>query len=219
MHKHKLIITIGLAITAITALSAIAASMATATLPEFLITPNGTFPLPFTSYAGPGTLKSGFGNIVCASERDRGEITAAKTIIDTIDFERCTAFGTFRANSLGDPRETILVTVIGTLCYTNAANREVGLLILPTGKLHLEVEVAGLAVVEGSVTGALTPVNALSLEFRLLFKEKAGGGQEPEGCEDEREHLTVTKGTTTDEGTLINHTVIGLLKLTAEIMA
>jgi hypothetical protein len=208
---------ISLAITAVVALSAIAAGMATAAKPEFLPA-NGTFPVKFTSHAGPGSLKSGALEIKCQAETDKGEITGAKTVTDTIDFEKCAALG-FAAHSLGDSGETILTTVTGELCYINEAKKEVGLLVTPTAKVHIEVPAAGaLIIVLGSVTGALTPINVLTLEFRLLFKEV--GGAQNLGCGEKVEALD--SGTNEGEETsaiLVNHTIIGLLGQTVTLDA
>jgi hypothetical protein len=216
MHKPTATIIIT-TITTVVALSALAAGMATAAKPEFLPA-NGKFPVKFTSHSGPGSLKNGALAIECKSETDKGEITGTKTVTDTIDFEKCDALG-LAMHSLGDSGETILTTVTGELCYINEAKKEVGLLLTPTAKVHIEVPAAGeLILLLGSVTGALTPINVSTLEFRLLFKEV--GGAQNLGCGEKVEALDsgVNEGEETS-AILVNHTIIGLLEQTITLDA
>jgi hypothetical protein len=76
-----------------------------------------------------------------------------------VDLEECTVFGIVNGHSLGDPAGQILFAGTGLLCWIKkAAPLEVGILLRPTGTVHIEA--AGqLALVEGSVVGRVTPIN------------------------------------------------------------
>ena len=184
---------IGATITALVALSAIASTMATAALPEFNKTK-----VKYTSFSGPGTLAVSGGNTIeCASDTDAGEITGAKTVSLTVDFKTCKIFGLIGAHSLGDAENTILTSATGTLCYLNEAKKEVGLILTPTGELHIEAPNAGaLAEIEGSVIGQLTPVNKTTLRGELILKQKEGK-QELLKCGSTETHLETAE----NEGT------------------
>jgi hypothetical protein len=175
---RKLTITAAI-ITALTGLTTIASTLATAALPEFNKTK-----VKFTSFSGPGALKESGGQAIeCESDTDAGEITGPKTVTLTVDFRTCKIFGLVGAHSLGDPEGTILTSATGTLCYLNEAKKEVGLVITPTGLLHIEAPAAAaLALIKGTLIGRLTPVNTTTLRGELILKQTAGK-QELLGCE------------------------------------
>jgi hypothetical protein len=218
MRKLAIITT---AITTVAALSAIAAGMATAALPEFS-PDNGKFPVKFTSFSGPGTLAIAGGNTIeCAKDKDSGEIVGAKEVSVTVDFETCKIFGLVGAHSLGDPEGTILVAAKGELCYIDESTKEVGLRITPTGELHVEApSAASLAEIEGSVIGVLSPVNTSALEFMLSLKQTKAGEQAQLECGGVKSKLEASE----NEGALkaaseVTRDVIGLLEQTAELQA
>ena len=167
-------------ITALTALTTITATIATAALPEF----NKTN-VKFTSESGPGTLDVAGGNTIeCATDTASGEITGPKTVTLQVDVRTCKIFGLIGSHSLGDPENTILIAATGTLCYLNKAKKEVGLVLTPTGLLHIEAPNAGaLAQIKGTLIGRLTPVNTTTLRGELILKQEKGK-QELLGCEE-----------------------------------
>jgi hypothetical protein len=210
---------IGATLITIIALSAIASTMANAAFPEFNPKAIKNLP-PFTSFSGKGTLQvEGGDTIVCESDTNDGVITGAKTVSLDIDFRTCTIFGIAGAHSLGDPEDTILVAATGELCYLNEA-KEVGLIITPTGELHIEDPSAGaLAEIEGSVIGQITPVNTSSLRFELLLKQESGkqafkecGGKAAEFKLSENEGAFKKAGLGTTDA-------IGFLKEEVEVLA
>jgi hypothetical protein len=209
-------------ITAIVALTAIAANMANAAKPEFKIA--GAFPIKFTSFSGPGTLaKANNSNTIeCTKDTNKGEILSTKKVDFTVDFEGCTIFGIVNAHSLGDPANTILVTATGELCYiSKAANPpQVGLLITPTGTLHIEAAGA-LAEVLGQLIGQMTPVNKKTLSSELILKAAAAGKQEQLRCEGGAEtHLATSENEGSFEASSEATTdKIGLLREEIEISA
>jgi hypothetical protein len=210
---------IGATITTLVALSAIATTMANAAKPEF--TKTG---LKYTSFSGTGTLAISGGNTIeCSKDTNTGEIVTAKTVLFTVDFEKCTIFKIVNAHSLGDPTNTILVTASGELCYISKAASPplVGLKITTTGILH--VEAAGeLSEVLGKVIGVMTPVNTKTLRFELILKAPKAGEQEQLRCEGETNavHLTANENEGASKASSEATTdAIGLLTEEAEISA
>jgi hypothetical protein len=159
------------ALTALTALTTITATIATAALPEFNKTK-----IKFTSLSGPGTLDVAGGNTIeCESATDAGEISGPKTVTLQVDVRTCKIFGLIGSHSLGDPENTILIAATGTLCYLNKAKKEVGLVLTPTGLLHIEAPVAAaLALIKGTLIGRLTPVNTTTLRGELILTQSEG---------------------------------------------
>ncbi len=182
---RKLVI-IGATISALVALSAVGASMATAA-PEFKPAANS-----FTSTSGSGTLAASGGAIItCKEDTDSGKITGAKTAEVTIDFKKCTAFGIAKANSLGDPSETILTHATGLLCELSAT--EDGLILTPTAEVHIEAG-GKLAIVKGSVIAKVEPVNKKSKEGKLILEQSSNGVQKIKECEGKKDHLETSEG-------------------------
>jgi hypothetical protein len=211
-----------LTLTAVSAVTAIAASMATA-LPSFLPA-NERFPVKFTSFSGSGTLATASGGVIsCRKDTDTGEILSETTIDVTVDFKECfTIFEDLPVWSLGDPSDTILISATGTLCYINKTNREVGITLTPTGKLHLETKVGKLFIVAGALIGRLTPVNTQSLEGHLILEQTRNGEQKVLKCEGGSEtHLTTEEnenGRPEDSSEATTDTT-GYLVTTVELMA
>lgn len=145
---------------AVVALSAVAVSMASAALPEFK--PAKPTKAGFKIKSGQGTLEvAGVPNTICKKDSGSGAITGTKTVTLTVDFEECKILTFIEAHSLGDPANTILLHVTGELCFIKkAAPEEVGVLLSPTGPVHIEAPATStLVVVEGSVVGKVLPVN------------------------------------------------------------
>jgi hypothetical protein len=142
------------------ALFAVAATAASAANPEFLDNVTGN---TFTAKSGKGELK-GAAPIICQKDLitlENGKVTGAKTISTVVDFEECTVAG-LAAQSLSDTEGKILVTATGELCYINAKEKHVGVLLKIT-PVHIEIPSIGqLVEVTGTVLGLLKPVNTLS---------------------------------------------------------
>jgi hypothetical protein len=215
---------LGLAMTAIIALSAIASSIASAEEPEFRLS-SGTFPVHFTGFI-QGKSKLGvpgrsLETIECEKGRVEGEITGEKTSTTHIGWEECAIFRIVEARSLGDPANHILITVTGKLCYINKATKDVGVILTPTAPVHIEAENGRtLAIVTGSAIGLISPINRLVLEFRILLRE-VNSRQEFLKCEGGTElHLESSKNEGTAEPAFeVAHAVLALLRVTAEIVA
>jgi hypothetical protein len=210
---------LGLAITAITAITT---SIATAALPEFSLS-SGTFPVKFTGFI-QGKSKIGITGrpletVECEKASATGEITGAKTTTTNIHWEGCSIFGIVEAHTLGDPANNLLVTVTGTLCYINKSTKDVGIILTPTAPVHLESG-STLAILTGSMIGLITPVNRLALEFRILLRA-VEERQEFLKCEGGTElHLTLAKNEGTANGAFyVFHAVLGILRVTVEIVA
>jgi hypothetical protein len=170
--------TIGAAIVAVVALSAIASATASAALPEFLPASG-----KFTSTAGAGTLQIEGGNtITCTEGTNSGEITGAKTATVTITFKGCRIFGFIGAHSSGDVEGTILVSSAkGELCYLSKTAKTVGLKL--TLASTLKIEAGGQkSEVLGTLIGEVKPVNSKVTEGELILKQ-TGGLQAIKKCE------------------------------------
>ena len=191
MRKAKII---AATVTAVVALDAVASTMATAALPEFLPASGR-----FTSTSGNGTLQIAEGtSIECLSDNATGEITGAKTANVVFDIHRCEIAGV-AARSLGDPEGVILMAAKGELCYLNKVTREVGLKLTLTGKVHIEGPPVGLTILEGTMIGRLTPVNQVRKAGDELILQQTGGNQAITKCEGgPTEHLSGSE----DEGTV-----------------
>ncbi len=182
---------IGAALMAIVALSAVAASMASAALPEFL--PNAPVKPGFSIKSGAGTLSvSGQPNTECKKDKGSGAITGAKTATLTVDFEECKILSFIEAHSLGDPNNTILLHVTGLLCWIKKGSPlEVGILLTPTGPVHIEAPSTGtLVVVSGSVVGRVEPINKSQTTGKVVLPATALA------CEGETDSLTAEKNET-----------------------
>jgi opacity protein-like surface antigen len=180
---------LGVALLAVLASSAIAASAAFAE--------EGLLPTPvtFTGTSGKGTLEDIKGNkITCSSDEVLGaEFTTDKSGKYTdIHFKGCKAFGLFGANSVGDPAETIL-TGGGTLtlCLINSATLEFGVVIELSKTVVIEVPAAGSKVeVKGNVIGSVGP-NTLGKVKTLKLTQKEGK-QTVKECEGKKAGLTAS---------------------------
>jgi len=188
------------AFAALLALSAVVTATASAAKPEFLPLKAGE------KYKGESKVTSKLatekkGTIECTKNKESGETTGTtgKTGVLTVDFEGCTVFGIANAHSLGDASNIILVHGTTTLCYINAANKEVGIVIHPE---PVHIEVAGkLVEVKGSVIGHLTPINSSKTgPYKAAFTQ-SGGKQTVTKCEG---GATETLLTAENEGTFEN---------------
>jgi hypothetical protein len=170
---------IGLCLMTVVALNAIAASTASAKLPEWL----GTFPTKFTSHGGEAILKVGSSKIRCISTNGKGEITGAKTGLELITVSGCKFSGSIGCNSPGaGPEEVITSTLNMTLGYITKSTKDIGIAINgtggATGNLLTEIECHEgetplLVKIRSSIIGLLTPINTLNLTFTLNFAENA----------------------------------------------
>ena len=173
---------LALCFTPVLVLSAGAAASAGAALPEWV----GPFPTKFTSASGVTILETvKKAQIVCASDKGAGEVTGAKTGTIKIKFVGCELITLgLVCNTVGvPPGEIVSPTLLATLGYIGAPNKEVGVdLSNPTGAPVLEFVCGALRViVDGSVIGKITPVNKTVVppgHFALRFTQ-AGGKQKP----------------------------------------
>ena len=166
----------GLALVAVFALSASAASIASAALPEF----DGPFPKTFTGLGPAGKLETVGGSTVnCNDVHVNGRILSAKIDLAKLTFLGCTA----TAGGATAPCGTILTNpLLSLLGYIKASTKLVGILLEPeetlfatftctAGIIKIKVEV------KGTIGGEITPVNSSVHTFKLSFHQ-AGGKQE-----------------------------------------
>lgn len=185
LGKH-LVKTLGLALAAVLALSAVSVASASA-LPEFVPSTKQTF----TSVSGAGELVSGGSTIKCTADTNTGEITGANTVGKVVvKFTKCTVkiLFTFPCKTKNAPNAEEIITkpLVGTLGYINKAEKTVGLKLKPeAGEEYTEgeIECAGQNIrVKGAVIGKVTPVNTSSTTGTLTFTN-SGTKQVPEEIE------------------------------------
>jgi hypothetical protein len=192
MQRLKLL---GVALMAIFALSAIAATTAAfAENPLILPEPTATKPLTFTGAAGLGTLETTKGALIeCKKETNSGSFTTGRTGTITIDYEECHAIisgvGEIACHSLGDKTTSILTGgTISVIDQDIGGKLMPGVLVTLTSLLHIECALGVLILVLGSVIGLITKINGAEIsepaegtttedkakEVTLAFTQKTG---------------------------------------------
>jgi hypothetical protein len=192
----KLVKMAGLAVVAVFVLVAFTTTAAFAAAE---VLPNKPTKPGYTVSSGAGKLVNlNNEEIACKKDKGSGKITGAKTTETTIDFEECTAFGFFAANSLGDPSGTILVKLNGELCAINESKLEVGV-YFTNEPVHIEVPSLGaLDIVEGSIIGKITTDGVKAKVFTVTL-EQASGDPKWTSCGGKTAAQTSTK----NEGTKV----------------
>lgn len=175
--------TLGLALVAVLALSAVAASVASAAGPEF----KGPFPKPFTATSVNTYLNQASGLYKCGSSISEGTITGAKAGLVTIRFQECHIHGYVPCQSAGAKQEEeVTSTLHMELGYIKKpAPTEVGVALEstsgPTGVVLAmecrtpEEKTLEPMVYKGAVMGLLRPINTATDKFTLKFAEGAEG--------------------------------------------
>jgi hypothetical protein len=180
------------ALVAVFAFSAVVASAASATKPEW----KGPFNKAFTSTSGKGLLETKNGaKVRCESDTDAGEITSAKKGWVVIKFKGCKALGLYPCTTAGAAESEEIVTerLLMTLGYISEP--EVGVYIEPeAGKKEpltaFNCNVGGDELpsgAKGTVIGVLTTTtNVEHTEFTFAFTQSGGmqGVTEMEGKKD-----------------------------------
>ena len=153
---------IGLALAAVFALSAVAASEAMAA-PEFSKEKD-----TFKTTSGESVLRGGLGSTIkCKKDTGEGELTGKTTLNAKVTFEGCSG------EILGKKcAETISSTLVGTLgeVAKSEAESEVGLLFKPKSGAFAEFKCGTTNIsVEGSVAGEVKPIHELNTKGKLVF--------------------------------------------------
>jgi len=177
--------TLIISLLAVFALSAVAASGASAAKPEF----KNHSKIKFTSTSGAGTLETTGGAIVqCKKDTDTGEITGAKAGTGKVTFQECYTLGntadvcTTAGASTGDIETVALDLTLGYASATKGEVGPVGVLFEPeAGKTanlaEFECEVGGSklsGLAKGSVVGEIGPLNKETTEFTITLKGSKG---------------------------------------------
>jgi hypothetical protein len=152
---------VGLALVAVLALSAIAASGAMAAAPEFSKTK-----VTFKTTSGESVLGGG-ATITCKKASGEGEITSVTKLNAKVTFEEC------KGEVLGSKcEEKITSELVGTLGTVAKAESEteVGLLFKPKSGAFSKFKCGSLTIsVEGSIAGEVTPTKTPSTKGDLVF--------------------------------------------------
>jgi len=174
---------IGLALVAVFAISAIASATASAAKPEFVF---AGIKKGLKAKSGSATLETASKEkVTCTSSSNGGEIeggNGSKKVTGIIvKFKGCKSSGFACSTSGAASEEIITNSLSGELGYIKAAEKTVGLDLLPTGGGEfVEFNCAGGIVkvkVKGSVIGQITPVNkkvTTAEHFTLTFTQSGG---------------------------------------------
>lgn len=193
MSVKHLFKTLGLALVAVLALSAVAVASASAGKPEYLMKSSK---VTFTSSGAKATLETESGaKVVCSANSGSGEITGAKSSAKvSLTFTGCKENSETgpACTTEGDAEGTIKTKSLkGLLAYTypsktTAEGRETGnVLSAESGEVMSEFKCSGVPfTVSGSVIGVVTPLNKSVTSGTMTFRQKAGK-QEPSEYEAE----------------------------------
>jgi hypothetical protein len=171
---------VGLCVTGALAIFSVAATSASAALPEY----SGPFPKPITSKSGPIVIETVSGvKATCTRGTNTGEITGPKTGTVTLRLVGCEVLNVLKCNSPGAaPGEIVSSQLSSTLGYINKTKREVGVDLEAPAGTTAEFECGtNHVVVSGSIIGKITPVNRkvkAGSPFILKFTQ-TGGKQNP----------------------------------------
>jgi hypothetical protein len=218
MRHVKLLLTMVMAIAAITAIEATTASAEEGLLP---------IGATFTGKAGAGTLETLRGlPIQCAGFILTGGVVNTESgKIAHIDFEKCTVLG-FPAptNSLGDQAEIVLVdNVTILLCLITPASLVFGVLLKLTEPVHLVAPTIGVLLnINGTIVGKIEP-NGSGTVKKIVF-EKTGGDASIKECTNlltgkaEKDELTVELDGAKSESSGISQTTTFTFNKVVELM-
>ena len=178
---------LGLALMAIFALSAVAATAALAeeptNQPSFLPEGTATNPVKFTDTSGKGKLEMVGGKAIeCEKDTSTGEATSLKLGKFDVLFEKCTAkegIITATCTGLNDKEGSGSILVLGTfhLRYLLPSSELKAAIILLIEHVHFTCEAFGvkkLFLVLGCAAGEITPTNMLTKTLEALLKQSKG---------------------------------------------
>jgi hypothetical protein len=172
---------VGVLLVAIFAMSAIAASTAAASEPEFSVLPATK---TFTSTSGAGTLKAGtVATTTCTADTNKGTITGMKTVGSVVvTFTGCKISGNSKVctvKSVGSTEGTIVTnTLKGELGTAKGSTSGVGLLLEPaSGGVFVTLAETSCGIetsVEGGIVGEITPVKSSQTTGKIIYALLAG---------------------------------------------
>jgi hypothetical protein len=172
---------VGVLLVAIFAMSAVAASTAAASEPEFSMLPATK---TFTGASGAGTLKAGtVATTYCTKDSNNGEITGMKTVGKVVvTFTGCKIEGNKKVctiKSVGAAEGTIVTnSLAGTLGTSKESSTGVGELLEPeSGGVFVTLAETACGIetsVEGGIIGEVTPIKTLQTTGKLNYVLAAG---------------------------------------------
>jgi hypothetical protein len=164
--------TLGLASALVLVLSAIMATQALATAPEFILPAGGSFPVHFTDTSGESVLETvSKTTIKCTKGKSTGSLLTGKAGSIDMLFEECSSLGS-KCNSTGSSAGMILangdfVAVLGSLAPVEPA------LFVESIEAHIECELLS-AKVKGNFLILIAPDEEFTELFRPLLLQKSG---------------------------------------------
>jgi hypothetical protein len=173
----KRLITVVFALAAISAMTAIAPTGASAS--SHMFNPSG--PLSFAITSGPGTLEASTGErIACPTDLGSGRITGLQTFLALVIFHGCighTSGGSeCKAHSPGQPEGLIHIQINGELGTIKGGTGVGALLTTDLGSNFVTIEGSCLitAAVSGTAAGEITPVGTSQTTGKLVVTGSAG---------------------------------------------
>jgi hypothetical protein len=169
---------IGLVLTAMCALGAVAVATASAALPEVLA---AAFPVAATGLSGEGLLESSAiaAPIKCKSSTGEGEITGKSTGTAHTDFKECTLEGE-ACTGLGEAAGVILVLgEAHTVFLKLGTGTALTVGILGTiNEVHFECKFLSLLLrAKGNAIGEVTPTNTRTKSFTGKLEQAKGNNK------------------------------------------
>ncbi|HXN37326.1 MAG TPA: hypothetical protein VN892_04755 [Solirubrobacteraceae bacterium] len=183
------------ALVAVLVLGAVASASASAALPEFVHGEGEAFPISLsfssksvsTVFEGPGFLSQPG----CNGASFSGEVTAAKSVSLTTEFEGCRLDATNICSTKGAAAGHVVLPWSGTLVYIDKATKQVGIVLKLTEKLIFECG-SWSAPIKGSILIPVTPINTKTSKLGVAIHHGKAEGQ-PEYKEYENEKGEVEK--------------------------
>lgn len=172
---------IGLALTAVVAMSAFAVASASAELPEAVVKGGKEANTAFTVKSEKSKLQAiGGANLTCTEDSGSGKLTGAQTGEVEIKFTGCEAALGGKCNTGGAAAGEVALVLSMRLVYLNKASKEIAYLfsILHLGTT-IEIKCEKLTIqLKGSFLIPVSPLNKPQFRYTLVAKQKEGK-QEP----------------------------------------
>jgi hypothetical protein len=161
------------------AASAIAASAASAALPEVVLLSGESFPVKFEGTSGSGILETAGGtSISCTGGAGLGTLTSAKAGTASGTLKGCASSG-FKCNSSGDPEGEISSEGSGELVFDSLTM--LGAAILSSlNEIKIKCTALVAITIKGQGLALVNPINSEVTSFELIGTQSKGKQSETE---------------------------------------
>jgi hypothetical protein len=178
--RNMRITTMGLALVAVFAMSAITAATASATAMPEIVNKSGVTPTKtgFKSTSGASEFETKGGHVIkCKEDTDTGKLTGPSSDEATITFTGCstTVILTLKCNSEGAKEGEIILKVTSELVWLNSGLTEPGEdLALPSAGLTIKCTSSETLKVKGSTVCPISGYKALSVKGTITCEQSKG---------------------------------------------